>query len=511
MEAAIRIGLALALTALVIALFRLGRRKPASRGAETGPRGWGSIVGNALFLGALWAMVGVIAAFMALGGNMVDAIPPAAEFAEVRDELGDAPLECGPPGPLGQPHLVEVVHSFDQGPWLSHAADAFMEQCPNVQLRLTAGDDFEVANAILRGELRPTLWAPAEELSLRYLEIRWREQSHELLFRIDERRPLVRSPLVALLHEEQFRTLRAIREADREGLGFWVDALCPTIPRAPALDGVLQEDMLPGTWLDWFVQRNPPPPPPDPRLAAKKRRSAAGASPTPAAPLLPTPDELRSWGRVKLGFPAPTSSAGGISTLLLMARQHLLGDAAGDITPALEREAEVLQRWLRRCNAGRDEWFASALLLTDHVFDLGPKSYDGVITYESLVFPILARLQSDELGEVRVYYPSTTLVADHPAVLMWPDDEARAHELDAARRWLQYLGREEVQRSAISYGLRPGQLDRPLGAFDLEKNPFLDMRRFGIQLEPTFKEPPRPDGAVLLRLLELWRDATGRI
>ncbi|MFY0534448.1 hypothetical protein [Nannocystis pusilla] len=121
--------------------------------------------------------------------------------------------------------------------------------------------------------------------SLRYLEIRWGEQSHESLFRIDERRSLVRSPLVALLHEEQFRTLRAIREADREGLGFWVDALCPTIPRAPALDGVLQEEMLPGTWLDWFNQRNPPPPPPDPRLAAKRgappwgsaeaRRSAA--------------------------------------------------------------------------------------------------------------------------------------------------------------------------------------------------------------------------------------------
>ncbi|MCY0994915.1 substrate-binding domain-containing protein [Nannocystis sp. ILAH1] len=509
MEAAIRIGLAIALSALVIALFRLGRRKPASREDEEGPRGWGSIVGNALFLGALWALVGVIAAFMAIGGNLVDAVPPAADFVEVRDELGDAAPDCGPPGPLGKPHLVEVVHSIDQGPWLSQAADAFMEQCPNIQLRLTAGDDFETANAILRGELRPTLWAAAEELTLRYLEIRWREQSPELLFRLDERRPLVRSPLVALLHEEQFRTLQAIREADREGLGFWVDALCPTIPRAPALDGVLQEDMLPGTWLDWFTQRNPPPPP-DSRLAAKKKRSTPGVPPKPAALLLPTPEELRSWGRVKLGFPAPTSSAGGMSTLLLMARQYLLAGTAGDISLALEGEGEVLQRWMRRCNAGRDEWFASAFLLTDHVFDLGPKSYDGVITYESLVFPILARLKSDELGEVRVYYPSPTIVAEHPAVLMWPDDGERAPALDAARRWLQYLEREEVQRSAISYGLRPGRLDRPLGAFDLEKNPFLDMRRFGVELEPNLEEPPRPDGPVLLRLLELWRDATGR-
>lgn len=510
MEAAIRIGLALALTALVIALFRLGRRTPGSRGDAVRPRGWGSIVGHALFLGALWVLVGVIAAFMALGGNLVDAVPPAADLVEVRDELSDAPFECGPRGPVGKPHLVEVVHSIDQAPWLTQAADAFMKLCPSIQLRLTARDDFEAAHAILRGELRPTLWAPAEELSLRYLEVRWREQSHELLFRTDELRPLVRSPLVALLHEKQFRTLRAVREADREGLGFWVDALCPTIPRAPALDGVLQEDMLPGTWLDWFNQRNPSPPPPDSQLAAKRRRSTPGAPPTPAARLLPTPEELRSWGRVRLEFPAPTSSAGGLSTLLLMARQHLLADAAGDIAPALEREGEVLQRWLRRCNAGRDGWFASAFLLTDHVFDLGPKSYDGVITYESLVFPILARLKSQELGEFRVYYPSTTLVAEHPAVLMWPDDEERASALDAARRWLQYLEREEVQRSAISHGLRPGRLERPLGAFDLEKNPFLDMRRFGIELEPTLKEPPRPDGSVLLRLLELWREATGR-
>ncbi|WAS96518.1 substrate-binding domain-containing protein [Nannocystis punicea] len=458
----------------------------------------------------MWALVGVIAAFMALGGNLVDAVPPVADFVEVRDEVGDAPLDCGPPGPLGKPHLVEVIHSIDQGPWLSRAADAFMEKCPNIQLRLTAGDDFETANAILRGELRPTLWAAAEELTLRYLEIRWREQSHELLFRLDERRPLVRSPLVALLHEEQYRVLRAIREADRDGVGFWVDALCPTIPRAPELDGVLQEDMLPGTWLDWYTQRNPPPPQPDTRLVTKKKRSAPAAQPTPAAPLIPTPEELRSWGRVKLGFPAPTSSASGISTLLLMARQHLLADTAGDLALALEREGEVLQRWLRRCNAGRDEWFASAFLLTDHVFDLGPKSYDGVITYESLVFPILARLSSDELGELRVYYPSPTLVAEHPAVLMWPDDEERAPNLDAARRWLQYLESEQVQQNAITYGLRPGRLARPLDAFDLEKNPFLDMRRFGIELEPANQEPPRPDGPVLLRLLELWRAATGR-
>lgn len=510
MEVVIRIGLALALIFLVIALFRLGRRTPASHGDEVRPKGWGALVGNALFLGALWAVVGVIAAFMFVGGNLVDAVPPAAELVEVQDEHGPAAPDCGPPGPLGKPHLVEVVHSIDQGPWLSQAADAFMKLCPNIQLRLTASDDFDAANAILRGELRPTLWAPAEELTLRYLEDRWREQSHELLFRLDERHPLVRTPLVALLHEEQFRTLRAIREADREGLGFWVDALCPTIPRAPELDGVLQDDMLPGTWLDWYTRRNPPPPPPDPRLAAKKRRSASAAPPTPAAPLIPTPEVLRSWGRVKLGFPAPTSSAGGLSTLLLMARQHLLGESAGDIALALEGEGEVLQRWLRRCNAGREDWFASAFLLTDHVFDLGPKSYDGVITYESLVFPILERLKSDELGEFRVYYPSMTLVAEHPAVLMWPADVERAPALDAAGRWLQYLEREEVQRSAITYGLRPGRLDRPLDAFDLEKNPFLDMRRFGIELAPTLQEPPRPDGSVLLKLLDRWRAATGR-
>lgn len=506
MDTAIHIGLALVLSALVIALFRFGRT-PTSREDEAGPRGWGSIIGNALFLGALLALVGFIAAFMVFGGNLVDAVPPAADLVEIRGELGDAQPECGRPGPRQKPLLVEVVHSSDQGPWLTQAAGAFMEQCPNIQLRLTMRDDFDAANAILRGELRPTLWAPAEELSLRYLESRWREKSYDLPFRIDERRPLVRSPLVVLLHEEQFRALRAIREADREGVGFWVDALCPTIPRAPALEGVLQEDMLPGSWIDWYTQRNPPPEPP---RVTKKGRSAAATQPTPVAPPIPTPEELRSWGRVKLGFPAPTSSAGGLSTLLLMARQHLLADAAGDLAPALERESEVLQRWLRRCNAGRDDWFASAFLLTDHVFDLGPKSYDGVVTYESLVFPILARLKSDELGELRVYYPSTTLVAEHPAVLMWPDDEARAAELEAARRWLTYLESEAVQRSAISHGLRPGRLDRPLGDFDLEENPFLDRRRFGIELEPTLQEPPRPDGSVLLRLLELWRDATGR-
>jgi hypothetical protein len=93
---------------------------------------------------------------------------------------------------------------------------------------------------------------------------------------------------------------------------------------------------------------------------------------------------------------------------------------------------------------------------------------------------------------------------------MWPDDAMRGRELEAARHWLQYLESEAVQRSAVSYGLRPGRLDRPLSAFDLEKNPFLELRRFGIELDPELAEPPRPDGSALSKLLELWRDATGR-
>lgn len=520
MVVALEIVFVVALSILVLALFRLGgaSRVVPRDDRDRLTRPWGELITKSLVLVALLALVGVLAAFMAIGGNFVDDVPSAPAFVEMKALPVEDALDCGRSGPKGQPILVEVVHTADLRPWIEPAAEDFMRRCPNIQLRLSARDDLDAADAVLRGEMRPTLWIPTDELSLRYLDARWRKQSNELLFRIDEQRSQVRSTLVVLLREDRLRALRAIRGADREGLGFWVDAPCATIPRQPSLEGRLQEDMLPGYWLDWYVQRNPPPPPPEPlpppsprnRRPVRGKQAAPAAPLTPPDPLVPTHEELRSWGRVKLEFPAPTHSAGGLSALVLMARQYLVGEAKGDLGAALQSDGEALQRWLQRCNAGRKAPLASAVLLTDHFFDVGPLRYDGVVTYEHLAFAVLARVKSDELGDLRVYYPQPSFVAAHPAVLMWPDAEDRFNELDAARRWLAYLESAEVQRTAVTFGLRPARLDRPLRDLDLDRNPFLDLRRFGVELEPDIDEPPRPEGQALLGLLDLWRHAIGR-
>lgn len=517
-DVALRLALVLVLSTLVLVSFRLGRgaRFRAHRHAHDRPaRRWSDLMTAAAGLVVVLALIGVFAAFMAFGGNLEVRVPATPTIVELKETRDEKPLDCGRADPRGQPIRVEVLHSDDLRPWFEHAADIFMRRCPNIQLRLIARDDLAAADAILRGELRPTLWAPADELSLRYVDARWRARSDEVLFQIDEQRSLAHSPLVLLLREDRLRALKAIRAADRDGLGFWVDAPCATLPREPSLDGRLQEDMLPGYWLDWYVQRNPPPPPPEPAPAPGRRTgralvTAPAVPPTPPDPLVPTFEELRSWGRVKLEFPAPTRSAGGLSALVLMARQYLVGDAADGFDTALERDGEALKRWLRRCNAGREAPLASAVLLTDHFFDVGPVRYDGVVTYEQLAFSILTQLKFRELGELRVYYPQTSFVAAHPAVLMWPDVEDRRRELDAARRWLEYLESEEIQQRAVTFGLRPARLGRPLQTLDLDHNPFLELRRFGVELEPVIDQPPRPDGQSLRRLIELWGDATGR-
>lgn len=507
MAALIQLGVSLSLTALLLALYTIGRgaRRPRAMRRRDGarPLNWTQLAGQALVVSAVLMVIGVAAAFVAIGGNLVVEASAASDFADVRPDSGAAAATCGDIRLNGQPLVVVVVTGDDKQRWLARAAETFMQRCPGVQLRLIVRDDLAAADAILRGELRPTLWAATEELSLRYLDARWQGRV-EAPFEIHERRSLARSPLVVLLREDRMRMLETIRAADRDAGGFWLDVPCPLVPRAPTLDDLHDADMLPGRWEDWYLARVPAPPePPVPPRA----RSAA---PPVDDPRIAAAEALHGWGRVKFDIPSPSQEVAGLSALVLAAQEFVVADEPASFTAALERDADGLRRWLQRCHAGRDVWHASARGLTEAFFALGPQRYDGVVTYEHLAFPLLERLDARELGELRVLYPRPGHVAAHPAVLMWPRAEEGAAERAAAQQWLVFLQSDEVQRLAVGFGLRPAAGEVPRDALDPPRNPFLDLRRFGVRPDLAVSEPARPDGGALLRLLELWGEAIGR-
>ena len=146
------------------------------------------------------------------------------------------------------------------------------------------------------------------------------------------------------------------------------------------------------------------------------------------------------------------------------------------------------------------------------MFHVGEESYDGVITAESLVFPILKRINDhgDAMVRPRVIYPEPTFVNDHPIVYLFPDDPAAKDSLDAAKRFTAFLQTKEMQREAVEHGFRPSNERVKLRSFIVEDAPFVGARHFGVQLDPTLREPAELTGAALRRLVETWEDATRR-
>lgn len=516
MVAAVRgLALTLALVALVIGLYRLGPRRRAGSARRRHPPTLGGLLGESLHIVGALVVLGVLATLLEYGGNLAPHTPAAPGFAEVA--AAERATECGPTN-RGLPVVVEVLHSDDKRRWIEHAADIYMRRCPNVQIRLIARGDLAAADALLRGESRPTVWAPIDELSLQYLEARWRERSSERPFVRGRSWSLAESPLVLLLWEDRLRALTTIRAAAGAPEGFWPDALCATVPRDPDLAGRLQRDMHPGRWLDWYQSRFPPLPPTPAPARRNRPRGGPAEPPTvdapPVAPGVPDVAALHAWGRVKIESSTPTHDAAGLSTLYLMAYQYLHASelaAGADLAESLARRRDELRRWLRNCQAGLEVPRESVQRLTDDFISDGSDGLDAVVTYEHLVFSVFAQFGTLDMGEPRVLYPQPTLLARHPAVLLWPDDPERAIELAAAERWLEFLRSEEIQREAVAFGLRPAAFDASLGELDLATNPFLESRRFGVELEPLLREPPRADGRVVRELVTLWREATGRL
>ncbi|MDC0667988.1 substrate-binding domain-containing protein [Nannocystis radixulma] len=439
--------------------------------------------------------------------------PPPADNAPQDD--------CGPVSG-GRPTVVEMLYSEEKRAWIEHAADLFARRCPNIQVKLTAMGDFAAADVILSGAAAPTVWAPTDELVLASLASRWSGRSSEPLLAADAPASLVQSPLVLLLWDDRKRVFEAIRERTAEQTGPWSQLMCAGIPRDPALETVVLADRVPGSWSAWYDEavRAPERPaeaapapatstPPGKRDDLSAPKTAAKAE--TAAPF-PSLAEIAGWGRVKIGHSSPTDSVAGLAALHLMAHDHLVAPSpAGEAEffAAFDGHKDELRRWLARCEGGLDNDPPSARALTDAMFHVGPTRYDGVATYEHVVFPVLDSLadNSDVMEGMTVVYPTPTLVTRHPAVLLaGSTDESRA----AARSWLAFLRGDEMQRRAIEFGFRPADATAAIREHRDDANPFLRHRRYGVEFTRPLVEAPRLDGARVDQLLETWREATGR-
>ena len=473
-------------------------------------------------------VLSAIGYFILRGGNFERTAPSPSRFLEFKSAPESNIDQCGMPTLDSRPLVIEMVYSEDKREWIELAADRFAKLCPNIQVKITAMQDFAAVHAFLAGELHPTIWAPADEMSLRYLDYRQSRSGSQPSAKDSEKSYLAESPLVLLMWQDRLRVLSTILRKEPSDEGQWVRGLCPLIPRNPILAGVPLEAMVPGNWADWYSPLLPPLP--------QKTRGLVGSVPLATERVQPSLDELKEWGQVKISHARPTHYAAGLGVLYLMANDYLLPPTAAPVA-ALDADDEPadaaaarqsspesqtasfekafaenkanLRKWLRRCEAGIETELISEQALAEAMFNGGPADMDGVVTYEHMVLPFLGKIESHEesLLAMRVVYPRPTLLARHPAIIF---NTVGSEQRNAARRWIAFLRDKEMQYKAIDCGLRPVNPDVSIREYDSEKNRFLRLRRYGILPQLHLTEPPGPSGRMVHELISLWGSATGR-
>ncbi|MCA9656724.1 MAG: substrate-binding domain-containing protein [Myxococcales bacterium] len=421
--------------------------------------------------------------------------PPTALLGDARIMREGFRERCGRPTNGDEALVVEVLHSRDTAAWVGDAAERFMRDCPNTQLRLRSIGDMDAVRSIVDGEVEPALWLPSSSLASTYLRERWEAAGREVPLAIDEGVSLLRSPTVLFVWEDRYRVLAPlIGRWDASGAP-WARSLCASIPLDAPIDltTIRREAMVPGTWLAW-------------------KRERFGGSPSERFP----DGLLAGWGRVRIEHSSPTRTAVGLAAIYLMAydfanvRHGLTLDSPEAFERALYTEQGAFTRWIRRCEAGLEYQLESTQELTERMFHVSG-AFDGVVTSEQLAFTILRSINAHgpSMRRARIVYPDVTIVSDHPAVLFWPGP-GEEEESAAAERFVEFLRSAPRQRAAVEHGFRPTNPGVVIRDYDVERNPFLRLRAFGVDLNPPMREPPRVHASTLRELVERWEDATER-
>jgi ABC-type Fe3+ transport system substrate-binding protein len=203
-----------------------------------------------------------------------------------------------------------------------------------------------------------------------------------------------------------------------------------------------------------------------------------------------------TWGFVKLGHTDPTQSNSGLQALYLMTLEFY-GRPTVDVGDLLKPD---YQTFVKETEKGVTKFESSTGIFMTDMVRFGPSKYDVAVVYENLAVSEIEHAQG-RWGNLRVYYPGTTLWSDHPAALVQGDWVTEAQK-KAARTWIAHLRSREVQERALGFGFRPGDPSVPVKTADAQ-NPFTRLAQYGLQVDipPVAKAP---DGALVRNLMTMW-------
>jgi len=376
-----------------------------------------------------------------LGIFVASLISPAFRMiasAPVRDWI------LPPPEPIN----VHLVYSTEKEAWIRDVITGFEQQNIRVdgrpvKITLEKMGSREMVLAVLDGKAKPDMISPASMLQATMLADQSEKKFGKSLLTIadpDTCIPVVKSPLVLVAWKERVDALWGQNPPD----GFW-----------ETLHSALTDPR------GWQAYGHP------------------------------------EWGYIKFGHTDPEASNSGLMTLLSMTFEFF-GKSTGLNSTDILSNTEY-QNWLTGMENTISQFGESTGTYMNDIVAYGPSVYDFVTVYEATAIEHADNARG-RYGELKVYYPSYTIMSDHPFCLVtaeWVSPEKQ----QAAREFRKFLQSNEAQKKALlEYGFRP--IDASIDLSQSE-SPFSKYSSMGVStsIPPEIKIP---DADFLSTLLDFW-------
>lgn len=345
--------------------------------------------------------------------------------------------------PTGQIE-ISMLYSSEKKDFIEAAAQSFQKDHPEIKVTLNPKGSIAAAQAIVDGKEKPTVFSAADTLVQNLLASDWQTKNRTDLFATsgdDAPQPLVITPLVFVAWEDRAEVL------------------------LKAAGGV----------ISW-------------KSIHKAVTSNEG---------WPAIKGKSEWGFVKLGHTDPTQSNSGLQALLSMTLEYYGKNTGLEVGDVLKPK---YQDFIKELEKGVPKFEVSTGQFMTDMIRFGPSKYDIAVVYENLAISQIENAQG-RWGNLKIYYPATTLWSDHPIAVLKADWVTPAQKA-AAKVWIDYLKSRPMQELALSFGFRPADPTVPIKTADA-KNPFTRLAPQGVKLQINPMATP-PDGQVIRNMMMMW-------
>ena len=351
---------------------------------------------------------------------------------------------------------VRVVCALPVEPWVQEAARQFnagkheLEGVP-VEVTIIPMDGWTAKGRLERGEMDPlpTAWIPENRYLVDLVNVTYKERLGRDVFLTDgeyRARPIAVSLLVWGIYESRAQVLEAA----------YGDITWQAIHDAA---------MLPGGWKDIGGEDD--------------------------------------WLYFKLAISNPRKNISGLGAIIAAAGEYY--DKTGIGSDEIGNAG--FQEWMKEILSSMSDLSGGAYTVNDLAL-FGYSTGDAGQLLESDLLTNMAGIQTRWADPLRIYYPTYVTWFDFPFTV-WMGPETSALEKNAALEFEKFLLSEEMQRDALSRGLRPVNPDVPL---DASGSLFVQWQDQGAMLVvPRTTRIKSPDRDTLVGLLQWFdRNIAGR-